>query len=276
MAGQRIRNIKPELCSNRELSKVPAPARWTFLGLLTLIDDEGRCEDEARLIKAHTYPYDDITAADVEEHLAALAGAGIICRYTAGDAGYLHVLRFRDDRVEAHQRSAWGQRPNRPHQSRHPACQIQHETVQDGMFGDEIEKFSERSVNDPPPSTKYQVPRTKDQEPKTLGQLTPAGSSGSFAEFWLVYPRKVAKGAAERAWAKAVKAGADPVDVLAGAARYGQDRAAQDPKFTKHPATWLNGRCWLDEPAVRWRRRVRWARSRWQPGSRRRDCDGPV
>ncbi|OKO71893.1 hypothetical protein AC630_31760 [Bradyrhizobium sp. AS23.2] len=36
--------------------------------------------------------------------------------------------------------------------------------------------------------------------------------------------------------------------MLNGAMRYAAERTGQDPKFTKHPATWLNGECWKDEP----------------------------
>jgi hypothetical protein len=35
-----------------------------------------------------------------------------------------------------------------------------------------------------------------------------------------------------------------------GAKRYADQRAGQDPQFTKMPATWLNGDCWLDEPEI--------------------------
>ena len=73
-----------------------------------------------------------------------------------------------------------------------------------------------------------------------------AAPADAFAEFWDVYPKKVAKQAAERAWAKAVKA-ADPSVIIDGARRYARVRERADPKYTKHPATWLNGGCWADE-----------------------------
>ena len=34
--------------------------------------------------------------------------------------------------------------------------------------------------------------------------------------------------------------------ILAGATAYRDDQH-RSPEFTKHPATWLNGDCWLDE-----------------------------
>ncbi len=69
-----------------------------------------------------------------------------------------------------------------------------------------------------------------------------------FTGFWSVYPRRVAKKAAEKAWAKAVRA-VDPNLIIAGAARYADQTRTSDPRFVKHPATWLNGGCWDDEPA---------------------------
>ena len=70
----------------------------------------------------------------------------------------------------------------------------------------------------------------------------------SFARFWSAYPRHVAKGAARRAFAKAVKV-TDAETIIEGARRYGAERAGQDPRFTAHAATWLSGERWLDEPA---------------------------
>ncbi len=43
---------------------------------------------------------------------------------------------------------------------------------------------------------------------------------------------------------------ATPADLLSGAMRYAAERSGQDPKYTKHPATWLNSGCWSDEPSA--------------------------
>jgi biotin operon repressor len=66
-----------------------------------------------------------------------------------------------------------------------------------------------------------------------------------FEEFWATYPRKSAKGAARRAWARAAAA-TDPNLIIAGAARYAADPNREDT-YTAHPATWLNGERWLDD-----------------------------
>lgn len=70
--------------------------------------------------------------------------------------------------------------------------------------------------------------------------------SQSFDQFWDAFPRRVAKGAAIKAFAKAVKR-AEPSVIIAAAKRYALSRKKEDPAFTKHPATWLNSDSWLDE-----------------------------
>jgi DNA-binding transcriptional ArsR family regulator len=67
-----------------------------------------------------------------------------------------------------------------------------------------------------------------------------------FDEFWSVYPRKTAKGQARKAWPAATRK-VNPEVIIKGAMRYRDDPNRTD-RFTKHPATWLNGECWADEP----------------------------
>jgi len=70
----------------------------------------------------------------------------------------------------------------------------------------------------------------------------------TFAEFWNEYPRKVSRRAAEQAWPRAVKrAGGRHGQIIDGARRYAADPNREDG-FTAHPATWLNGDRWLDDP----------------------------
>jgi hypothetical protein len=68
-----------------------------------------------------------------------------------------------------------------------------------------------------------------------------------FDRWWAAFPKKIGKLKARRLHAKAVKDGADPHRLQAGAERYAQERAGQDPQYTKHPTTWLRDGCWDDE-----------------------------
>ena len=71
-------------------------------------------------------------------------------------------------------------------------------------------------------------------------------SDDGFEDFWSIVPRRIGKGAAEKAWKAALKQ-ADKDTILEAMSRYAQQREGQDPKFTPHPATWLNQKRWLDE-----------------------------
>ena len=68
-----------------------------------------------------------------------------------------------------------------------------------------------------------------------------------FAEFYDAYPVHKARGAAVRAFNKAVDK-ADPRTLIAAARLYRDDPQVRRG-YGKHPATWLNAECWLDEPA---------------------------
>lgn len=67
-----------------------------------------------------------------------------------------------------------------------------------------------------------------------------------FDQFWAVYPRKIAKGDARKAWAAAVKAAKGPNLIIMGAEKYAAD-PTRTPQFTAYPATWLRAQRWDDE-----------------------------
>lgn len=73
--------------------------------------------------------------------------------------------------------------------------------------------------------------------------------TADFETWYRQYPRKAAKAAASKAYRAIIaKKLATTEELLAGAMRYAAERCNQDPRYSKHPATWLNGGCWTDEP----------------------------
>lgn len=68
----------------------------------------------------------------------------------------------------------------------------------------------------------------------------------SFPEFWSLYPNKVGKRDAEKAFAKAIQR-ADLETIMAGLRRY---VAKTDDRPWCNPATWLNQDRWEDQPAA--------------------------
>lgn len=70
----------------------------------------------------------------------------------------------------------------------------------------------------------------------------PPPDPDEFNAFWAIYPLKVAKLAALRSFGRA-RAAASFEDIMDGLRRY-----KPKPGFIAHPATWLNGGRWMDEP----------------------------
>ncbi len=98
-------------------------------------------------------------------------------------------------------------------------------------------------------------PSLNRQEPSSIDRSTSKSKSGKtvhplFAEFYTAYPRKVAKPAALKAFCainpddSTLQAMLAAIEAQGLAARC----AAGDVRFVPHPATWLNGRRWEDQP----------------------------
>lgn len=88
--------------------------------------------------------------------------------------------------------------------------------------------------------------QTRVIKPKTFNQSKKDIPHPNFDEFWKFYPLKRDKGAAIRAFPKALeKVGLE--EIMAGV-----DRLVSDPnlemKYCPYPATWLNGERWTDAP----------------------------
>jgi hypothetical protein len=70
-----------------------------------------------------------------------------------------------------------------------------------------------------------------------------------FATFWLLYPRRVAKRDAEKAWSKMTAA--ERYDAIVALVDWSRIwRARGEIEFIPYPATWLNGARWEDELPV--------------------------
>lgn len=67
----------------------------------------------------------------------------------------------------------------------------------------------------------------------------------TFEQFWQAYPRKVGKGKAREAYAKALRI-TDPATLTDQARRYAQSVQGKDQQYVAHPTTWLNQERWED------------------------------
>ena len=72
-----------------------------------------------------------------------------------------------------------------------------------------------------------------------------------FDDFWSIVPRRVGKAHAKKAWTGALRK-ASSQTIIEAMSKYARQRQGQDPQYTAHPATWLNGERWLDEVESGW------------------------
>ena len=80
------------------------------------------------------------------------------------------------------------------------------------------------------------------------GNLRDGQATDEFETWWAEVPRKVSKGQARKAYRTARKT-VDANVLISGIRRYATEiKVRGNPEYTKHPATWLNGECWNDDP----------------------------
>lgn len=136
---------------------------------------------------------------------------------------------------------------------------LQHDRSLREKRREEIDSESTSPLNPSLPSEPSDTVRSSDddraikfQKEAGAGIAKPAKPNGhhppdGWEAFWAACPRKRAKAAALRAYKAAIKKAA-PATILAGLERHKPYWARRaDPRFTPHPASWLNGECWNDD-----------------------------
>lgn len=69
----------------------------------------------------------------------------------------------------------------------------------------------------------------------------------AFEEFWELYPKKVDRGHALKAWKRIIKGGVSKDDVIEGLTTQLPIFASKEIDYIPYPATWLNGERWRDK-----------------------------
>lgn len=118
--------------------------------------------------------------------------------------------------------------------------------AQSGSTGGKSKQTASKpEANDKQTGSKEDESKNKNKD-KKKNKNKDKCQKGDFDLFWEAYPRKEGKQKAEAAFAKVT----EPIQVLLDAIET-QKKSAQWSKdngqFIPHPATWLNGKRWLDE-----------------------------
>lgn len=250
----RIRSIKPQAFTSESLAEVSVHARWTFAGLWTYVDDEGRGKADPRLIKGQLWPLDDdVASKDVAGYLDELEAEGMVCRYEVDGRLYLHVVHWHEH-----------QSINKATDSKLPTCpRHDHSTdpagtpngLGEGDSGSTTGGLLESYRGEQGTGSKEveQGSGTGTPAPDTSGALVLVTADAvtlpepTFDDFWALYPKKRNRADALKAWPKAIKK--VPASVIVDAAR----RLREDPNlpdlgFIPDGSTWLNGERWTNGP----------------------------
>ena len=216
----RARNIKPAFFTNDHLADVHPLGRLLFIGLWTVADREGRLEDRPRRIKAEVLPYDDV---DCDTLLNQLAEHGFILRYSVDSKRFIQVLKFNK------------------HQNPHMKEAASVIPAPD-LTGTSTVQVPNLTGSSPAESLN---PLTESLNPQAARKR--AGDDADFDKWYEAYPKKVGKGAARKAFAKAIKS--ESLDTLISAVerqRNSEQWAKDGGQFIPNPATWLNQERWDD------------------------------
>jgi uncharacterized protein YdaU (DUF1376 family) len=123
---------------------------------------------------------------------------------------------------------------------------------------------------------RWQCERIADAMPRTYESGSDSDSSDGdriadrFSRFWQLWPKRVAKADARKAFAKAC-AKVHPDELLAAVEEFAATPMGKSARYCPHPATWLNDERWTDDRTLWWAYETtpeegRKARQKWRDG----------
>ena len=228
----RSRNIKPGFFSNEHLAELDFATRLLFNGMWTEADREGRLEDRPRRLKMALFPADNV---DINRMLDDLDHLGFIKRYTVGDVKAIQVINWAKHQ-NPHVKEAKSTIPEMPglegSHGEHGASTVQAPDSHGSFPADSLSLDSGFLI----PDSLTTSPAAPD-------------SAELFSRFGKLYPRKVGKDKAEKAWAKIKLTQPLFDEIIAALAKHSVTPGwtKDNGQFIPHASTWLNGKRWEDE-----------------------------
>ena len=213
------RVIRDSALASKKLATVSAEAERLFWRLLMVADDFGRFQAEPSLLLARCFPLQvkSYSAKQVSKWYAELTRCGAIIGYSVGEDSFGQFL-------------VWNQR-SRAEKSKYPPSD-------DGQ------------VTVIRPSAAH-VDEDVDEDVDVRRRRSSADADG-FNDFWNAYPKKKAKGDAERAWKGIIPDAALQARIRAAVASQAlsDDWQRDAGKWIPYPATWLRAKRWEDTQDV--------------------------
>jgi hypothetical protein len=224
----RIRNIKPDFWTDEKLVELETWERLLFIGLWNFADDEGFMPYSPKRIKMQIFPGDSL---EVSRGVQSLISIGAVELFTSEFGEVLHVAKWsKHQKVSNPSKSKYSSVELTPLDGKPRKHAVsQQETLEDSM------KSTEDSRD---------LHMEGEREGEVLKDLS--SKPDEFDQWYSRYPKKEAKDAARRAFAKARKS-VTLKELIEGVDRYVVATKDKDRQFLALPATWLNAGRWADE-----------------------------
>lgn len=201
---------------------------FLFVLLVVHADDHGRLPGDEFTVKMQVDPVSRRKLPDFVAALHVLHQVGLILWYQVDGRKLIEIVKFGDHQdLKGHQ--------GRP--GKFPAC------PGESSFIGAKTRMGESSPK--PPLSKENLSELKGSEPNLSG-----GEDPRFEIFWSAYPKKVGKDAARNAFKRRAVSDDLLAQMLGAISVQSQSRdwTKDGGQFIPHPATWLNGARWQDEP----------------------------
>ena len=223
------RIIKESICSSDDIDKLTAFEETVFYRLIVRADDYGRLDARPNFLKSMLFVTKaGITEKNVNDAVLKLATVGLVKLYKVGGKPFLMFPKW-----DLHQRV-------RNSKEKYPAPQNDEfeSSPQLAAICSEVPQVAAKNGYNPIQSESNPNPNPN-----------PNPREARFEEFWRKYPKKVGKGAAEKAFDK-IKPTQQVFERMLSAIEK-QKNSAQWKKdngqYIPNPATWLNQQRWEDE-----------------------------
>lgn len=256
----RIRTIKPEFWSSPGVTAMSPLARLTFIGMWNWADDSGKGTYNPRELMGFIFPNDEeMTVADFRLLCAEIRRHVAVRFYDVAGRHYYMIPSWKKHQSRHAKHTGSKLPPPEDGQEIDPANMQVIGTIDESPRDSaESRRISAACDRESAIGTGEQGNRGTDSQylvqtsgsdvtdPKPSNP-TPKSDTITFTEFWDAYPRHVRKDRARKAFASACRR-ATPAAIIAGAKRLAADPNLPPEQYIPHPATWLNGGGWDDDP----------------------------
>lgn len=208
---------------------------WAYL--LTYVDDYGRGSADPEILKGFLFPRrKGITESSIKQSLADLANAGLIRLYAVNGEPHLYFPDWQDY-----------QRIQRKY-SKFPAPPDENEPDKKSTVNHGESRWITVNHGGSPLELEQELELELEVEVERSMRAR-AQDTDKFNEFWDIYPKKVAKKAAHKAYLRLKPSEKLHSDILADLQKRKVSRQWTDEngRFIPNAATYLNGRRWEDE-----------------------------